>query len=107
MDRPATGPDPEIEALVRENVALSHAVQTGVASQIQTDPHHAGTAPKHLRTGVNLALAQLAGLAELCMDKGLFTFAEYLRACNGALRLEVRRYEKTLSDVLGKPVKIH
>ena len=56
-------------------LAACHAIQSGVAfehSQGSTD----GT-PKHLRTGINIAMCDHAALVKLLVAKGLFTDEEY------------------------------
>jgi hypothetical protein len=40
------------------------------------------------------------------MDKGIFTEIEYLAAINAAMRTEVERYEKAISERVGRPVTL-
>jgi hypothetical protein len=72
--------------------ALAHAMQTGVAAQMQFDPVVAGTTPKHLRVGVNSALVDSSALAKLLMDKGVITLDEYETALVEGMRAERDRY---------------
>lgn len=89
-----------------ELAALDHAVQTGVKFKSEFDPEHDGATPKHLRTGVNLAMVQVAAVVSLCVEKGLFTLADYLRSLVAETRKEVERYEDDLSRITGRPVKL-
>lgn len=71
---------------------LAHAMQTGVAAQMQLDPGATGTTPKHLRTGVNSALVDSGALAKLLMNKGIITRDEYEAALVEGMRAERDRY---------------
>jgi len=51
------------------------------------------TEPKHLRTGINCAMADQSGLAKLLIDKGLITENEYLEAIRLAMNEELARYQ--------------
>ncbi len=83
---------------------LAHAMQAGVAAEMH---HTKQTDPKHLRTGVNSALVDIAALAELLIKKGVITEAEYVEAIRDGMAEEVARYEARLSEHYGKPVKLH
>lgn len=74
--------------------AAAHAVQSGV----MLDHSRGGEdgSPKHLRTGVNLALVDSAALAKLLINKGVFTEVEYHEALADATEAEQRRYEARL-----------
>lgn len=66
-------------------LAACHAIQTGVAFE-----HSRGSedgTPKHLRTGVNIAMCDHAALVKLLIAKGLFT---------DEAEEEVKRYEERL-----------
>jgi hypothetical protein len=84
--------------------AAAHAVQSGVMMEqtIRADP----TSPKHLRTGINCAMADHAGLAKLLISKGLFTEEEYFEAIAGAMEDEKRRYEELLSEYYGRKITL-
>lgn len=75
-----------------------HAVQTGVKYEIaisdfpsrdDTTPH----SPKHLRTGVNMAMVEISALVWLLIEKGIITESEYLEALRLATNQEVATYE--------------
>lgn len=71
-----------------------HGVQTGVAFEMELPERRSATEPKHLRTGVNAALVNVAGLAQLLIDKGVFTEEEYREYIRLATNDEVARYEE-------------
>jgi len=72
-----------------------HGVQTGVAYEMGLPGEwERSTEPKHLRTGVNSALANCAALAQLMMDKGVFTPEEYVEYLRLAANDELARYER-------------
>lgn len=73
--------------------AAAHAMQSGVAYEMSINPESAGTTPKHLRVGVNAAMAEQSGLARLLIAKGIITEAEYLKAVADAMERERDRYQ--------------
>lgn len=94
-----------------EYLALAHAMQSGVATEMQLAQsgarRHESTEPKHLRVGINAAMVDHGSLVSLLVKRGIITEVEYLRALRDGMREEVKRYEKRLSDLLGgKPVKL-
>lgn len=89
--------------------AAMHAMQSGVKADIETDPNQrsqGATTPKHLRVGLNGALADQGALAKLLIAKGIFTEAEYLEAVADAAEAERARYEQILTERFGKPVTL-
>lgn len=91
----------------RRYMAASHAMQSGVATEIaQFGEGRAAANPKHLRTGVNSAMVSDSALATLLIAKGIFTAAEYAEAIADAMEAEVRRYEELLSKALGTAVTL-
>ena len=88
-----------------ENYRLGHAIQSGVKFEIEagiTDSH----SPKHLRTGVNLALCGEAALTDLLIKKGIITEEEYFDSQVEGMKREVAEYEARLSAHFGKPVTL-
>jgi hypothetical protein len=84
--------------------AALHAIQSGVNILIQEQPSQRVTgecSPKHLRVGVNSALLDSAALAKLLMDKGVFSEEEYFTYLAEFAELEVKDYEKRLTDMMG------
>jgi len=83
----------------------AHAMQTGVAHEMNREP--GPTAPKHLRVGVNSALVSHGALVRLLLQKGLITEVEYMEACCEGMEDEVRAYEERLHRLFGGgPTKI-
>lgn len=83
---------------------LAHAIQTGVAYD-----HAAGSkdgTPKHLRTGINLALVQHAAIVKLLIAAGVCTEQQYHEACIAELEAEVARYEARLAKRYGKTIRL-
>ena len=91
-------------------LAASHAMQSGVAAEMQLaqdhGERHPSTEPKHLRVGINNALCDHAALVKLLIAKGLITEAEYLKAIADAMEEEKQFYEKRLSNIYGKPITL-
>ncbi len=88
----------------------AHAVQTGVKYLMDWDRNHAtpepGHSPKHLRTGVNLALVNNSALASLLIHKGVITELEFWQSLCLETAKEVSRYEAELATKLGAKVKL-
>jgi predicted alternative tryptophan synthase beta-subunit len=100
----------QIDALTRRINSASHKIQTAIAAEMmyaeEKSQRHPPTEAKHLRTGINLALAGNAALAQLLMDKGIFTHEEYLTAVAVAHEKEVLRCEAELTKLFGKTVTL-
>lgn len=92
---------PEEAALRSEYMQLLHAMQSGVATEMEDASRASATSPKHLRVGVNAALTDHYALAKLLMEKGVITKLEYYRALRDAMAEEVERYETRLSAAHG------
>jgi hypothetical protein len=85
-----------------------HAMQTGVKIELQTKGmQQSGCSPEQLRVGNNSAAISHAALAQLLIEKGLFTLDEYMAALTKAANDEVERYESILSAETGKLIKLH
>lgn len=90
--------------MTKEYEAAAHGMQSGVAMEMN---HRSGpTEPKHLRVGINAAMANHCGLVQLLIAKGVFTEEEYLKAITKSMEDERDRYEKHLSHILGFRVKL-
>lgn len=85
-----------LEDLKKKYLELAHAVQSGVAFQMIVSPAESGCSPKHLRTGVNMAMCSESATARLLMQKGVFTEEEYFQMLVNVLEEEVRKYEESL-----------
>lgn len=85
-------------------MAALHAMQSGVAAEMQLDPTPSN--PKHLRVGVNSALVSHSALVRLLIDKGVITEPEWFTALANAMEQEVKTYEERLSDHYGSRVHL-
>ncbi len=93
--------------LIARYELAAHAMQTGVAAEIEQAGHKAAAAdPKYLRTGVNAAMVDSSALAGLLIGKGFITEEEYLTAIAIGMETEKARYEKLLLDKYGLRVTL-
>jgi hypothetical protein len=81
-----------------------HAVQSGVAMEMNFDP--GPTSTKHLRVGVNSAMVQHGALVRLLVDKGFITWAEVWKELADEAEREQARYEADLSARLGTKITL-
>lgn len=88
------------------HAAAAHAMQSGVAMEMEVDPDGSATSPKHLRVGINAAMADHAGLAGLLISKGIITEAEYVAALAEKMEAEKARYEQLLSAKLRSKITL-
>ena len=105
---PIQGPaevEEEIARLKVRNLALGHAVQTGVAYAME-NPSDTAATPKHLRTGLNISMCDHGGLVGLLIRKGVITDLEYWRASVEMLEAEVAKYEGELSERMGAKITL-
>lgn len=71
-------------------IAAMHGVQSAIATEIITlGEDEAGASPKHLRVGVNSAMVNDLAVAELLIEKGIFTREEYIEAVRKAANREL------------------
>ena len=89
---------------VERYTAAAHAMQSGVAAEMQIDP--ANVSPKHLRVGVNSSLVNSSALGELLINKGVITEDEYLEAMATGMEREQAAYEQRLSDHHGTKITL-
>lgn len=83
--------------------AALHAMQSGVAA---TQPDQPTNTLKHLRVGVNSAMAEHSGLVRLLLAKNIITLDEYEKAIADAMEREVKVYEEELSKLHGASVRL-
>ena len=76
--------DEERRSLRARYEAAAHAMQSGAA--IMLDGGSTQATPKHLRVGVNTAMADQGSLARLLIAKGLITEREYYVAIAEGIR---------------------
>jgi hypothetical protein len=82
----------------------AHAMQSGVAMEMNYNPKP--TEAKHLRVGVNSALADSSALAELLISKGVITKDEYLEALAAGMEREAKTYQDRISGYFGTNVTL-
>lgn len=92
------------EEFAQRNAALRHAIQTGVAYEMECGVR--ATEPKHLRTGIDSQMADYSGLIRLLIAKGVITESEYFEASVKALEEEVGRYEARLTREFGASIRL-
>lgn len=92
------------EENTRRYADAMHAVQSGVAAQMEVDG--SPTTPKHLRVGVNSALIASSALAELLVQKGIITEDEYFEVLAEGAEAEKALYEKWLSEHYGQSITL-
>lgn len=80
----------DLDKLRAEYLRLAHAMQSAVAAKMQYDPND--TEPKHLRVGINSAMSDQMGLAQLLIRKGVITPEEYYEAMVEGMRNELDMY---------------
>lgn len=93
-----------MEERIKRVQGLCHAIQSGVAWEMTYDA--TPTTPKHLRTGVNLAMVYDAAVTSLLIKKGIFTEAEYYDSLIEKLTEEKLRYEAALTQRTGTRVTL-
>lgn len=83
----------------------AHAMQSGVAAEMGFHEAHGGTSsatsPKHLRTGVNVAMRDHSSIVSLLIRKGILTDEEVMAALADGMEEEVRLHERLVSDLYG------
>lgn len=87
------------EALNEQYYAEGHGVQTGIATRLELDPTFATM--KDIRVGLDTSKADMGGLVDLLISKGVFTSLEYMEAIVKSMREERERWEKDISKRLG------
>jgi len=95
--------------LQRRYEIAAHAVQAGVAMELNDDPpSRSGSpvSPKMLRTGVNLAMVEHGALVRVLIAKGIFTEEEYFEELVKGVEAEQAAYEARLTARFGGKTKI-
>jgi transcription termination factor NusB len=95
--------------LQRRYEVAAHAVQAGVAMEMNDAPPHisqSAVSPKMLRTGVNLAMVEHGALVRLMIKKGIITDLEYMEELVKGVEQEQHDYEARLSAKYGGKTKI-
>ncbi len=79
---------------------LLHAMQTGVRMKMEKG-FFQETGPKHLRVGINTCKCDHGALIKLLVEKGVIADEDYLDAIIEMMDVEVKRYERELTQDLG------
>jgi len=95
---------PTRDELTKQYLALIHALQSGVAMQMNIDP--TSTTPKHLRVGIDSAHVAQDALIRLLIEKGVITDGEYMQALVEASQREVARVQAELRTQVGREVTL-
>lgn len=82
-------------------LAAIHAMQSGVAYEMNYAKFASATEPKHLRVGVNNALVQQTAIVKLMVAKGIITMDEWWKTLADEMEAEVARYEVEIRQLLG------
>lgn len=93
-----------LDELQERYLIAAHAVQAGVAMELNDDPH-SGT-PKHLRVGISMAVVEHGALARLLIKKGIITDEEYMAELVAGVEDERREYEERLSARYGSKITL-
>lgn len=94
----------KLDDLQRRYLAAAHAVQAGVAMEMNDDPPSnsaSPVSPKMLRTGVNMSLVSHGALVRLLIAKGVITEEEYFEELAIGAEAEKAAYEERLSARFG------
>lgn len=85
-------------------LSAMHAMQSAVAHEIATVGEAAsGASAKHLRAGLNGALADTGSLATLLIAKGIITLEEYSQAITEGAEREAERAAQIARQRCGLP----
>jgi hypothetical protein len=87
------------EELFDQYIELAHSVQAGVGTRIELDPTFA--TKKDMRTGIDTQKADMSGLVNLLIMKGVFTDVEYMEAIVASMKQEKELWEAEISKMLG------
>lgn len=75
------------------------------AKQVQTaigfNPNKKALEPKHLRVGIDMGKADMKGLVELLIAKGIFTADEYVEAITNSAAHEAELHRTALAEEMG------
>lgn len=87
-----------------------HAMQSGVRLEMEKEgidtSSPTGRFLKHLRVGVNSCLVEASVVPSILIEKGLITEQEYLEKLRLIMNQEVANFQRRISLLLGKDVKL-
>ncbi|MES2694185.1 MAG: hypothetical protein V4773_11985 [Verrucomicrobiota bacterium] len=84
--------------------AAVHGIQSAIAYDMKNGGR--ATEPKHMRVGVDTSKAEMAGLATILIEKGVFTVEEYVEVMRRAVNEEVAMREAEISAKVGRKVDL-
>jgi DNA polymerase I-like protein with 3'-5' exonuclease and polymerase domains len=87
-------------------VQLLHAMQAGVAMEMELSATKSATEPKHLRVGINSAHISHAALVSVLIKQGVIKESEYLQELLNQAQKEVETYEARIHSQTGKTIKL-
>lgn len=105
-DKKGGAKKPDHGQIAKDNERYSiaaHRVQTALAFM----DGDSRMTPKHMRTGIDMTKSDMGGLANLLIQKGVFTLEEYLTAIADQAEIEADTYEHELSTKTGVNIKTH
>jgi len=85
---------------------LAHAIQCAAGFMIEGNYSNEGT-PKHLRTGVNMAMCEHGALVSLLVEKGIITEDEYADKMIEVLEKELQSYKDKAKELTGADIEFH
>ena len=95
-----------LEVLTLRWHAAAHAMQSGVAMEMNDPDRASSTEPKHLRVGINTALVDHGSLVRLLIAKGVITDVEYHQAITEGMEAEKESYERRLTEKHGRKITL-
>lgn len=83
--------------------AAAHGVQSAVKYEMEQRKRPVDDELKHLRVGIDMRAADMRGLVELLIKKGVLTVEEYVEEMRLAANEELARYEDHVRRTYGLP----
>lgn len=83
-------------------LAAMHAMQSGVAFEMNYPDTAGATEAKHLRVGINNALVQQTAIVLLMVEKGIITMDEWWKKLADEMEAEVLRYQNAADARFGR-----
>lgn len=83
-----------------------HAMQSGVAMEMNQPERATATSPKMLRVGINAAMVEHSALVHLLIAKGVFSEEDYIAALADGMEAEVKQYEERISKTTSLKVTL-
>ncbi len=96
------------QQLQQEIFQTLHGIQTGIKFKYETEEKNLPIDHKlkHIRVGVDNAIAHGEALSMLLVKKGVFTEEEFLEQYLDSLQFKLKQYKRELSEELGVNVNL-